>query len=381
VKAYDVVVVGSGPAGTSAARVLAMHGLSVAMLEKERLPRHKVCGGGIVYRARDMLDVDIAPVVRSECRKVSMTLINSGASYTVSREVPIISMVMRADFDALLANKAGDAGAELLAGCHVDAADFHDDGVVLQTSRGAIRAGFVIAADGANSIMARLAGWKRLDRLAPAIECEFEVPASDYARLSDGARFDFDMPANGYGWVFPKGDHLGVGIGGFGGGSGKVNLKRCLNEYLQWLRLPLPEPEQLSGYVIPLLPRQDGFVCKRVFLTGDAAGLADPISAEGISNAIHTGMMAAKSIVDGEMDEKRSADLYEAAMARELLPELAAGRKLARIFYASQAIRAWLMRQHGERMVGEVTRVIMGERRYTDYAEAFLNKLKLWRAK
>ena len=84
------------------------------------------------------------------------------------------------------------------------------------------------------------------------------------------------------------------------------------------------------------------------------------------------------AIAEGGMDEQRSADLYEAAMARELLPELAAGRKLARIFYASRTMRTWLMRQYGERMVGKVTRIIMGERRYTDYAEAFLRKIKLW---
>lgn len=377
--AYDVVVVGAGPAGASAARLLATRGLAVAILEKERLPRYKVCGGGIVYRARTMLDVDIAPVVRCECRKAAIALIKSGANYTVTRDVPLISMVMRSDFDALLTASACDAGAEFLEGCGVDTAEFHGDGVVLQTSRGPVRAGFVIAADGVNSIMARLAGWKRLDRLAPAIECELHVSTSDYARFENCARFDFDIPPDGYGWVFPKGDHLGIGVVNFGGNSGKVNLKSCLNEYAQWLRLPLPDPRRLSGYVIPVLPRQDGFVRKRVFLTGDAAGLGDPISAEGISNAIHTGMMAAKSIVDGEMDEHRSADLYEAAIARELLQELAAGRTLARAFYASRTIRAWMMRQYGKRMVGEVVRIITGEQRYTDYAEAFLNKIKLWR--
>jgi len=381
VNAYDVVVVGTGPAGASAARTLALHGLSVAILEKESLPRYKVCGGGIVYRARTMLDVDIAPVVRCECRKAAMALINSGASYTVTRDVPLISMVMRSDFDALLTDRACDAGAELLDGCRVDAAEFQHDGVVLQTSRGAIRAGFVIAADGVNSIMARLAGWRRLDRLAPAIECELAVSASDYARFGDCARFDFDIPPDGYGWVFPKGDHLGVGVGSFGARSRKVDLKRELNAYLQWLGLPFPEPRQLAGYVIPLLPRQDGFVRRRVFLAGDAAGLGDPISAEGISNAIHSGTLAARAIVDAEMDEGRSAGLYEAAMARELLPELAAGRKLARFFYASRTIRAWLMRQQGERMVGEVTRIITGERRYTDYAESFLRKINLWHRK
>lgn len=375
--AYDVVVVGSGPAGACAARCLAAEGLSVALLEKECIPRPKVCGGGIIHRARLMLDVDLAPVVRGECRTAAMSLITGGVSYTVSRDEPIVSMVMRADFDALLVEKACAAGTTLVDGCTVEAAAFDDGGVTLQTSQGPFRASLVIAADGANSSMARLAGWPRLERLAPALECELAVSTSDYGRFDGCARFDFDMPSRGYAWVFPKGDHLGVGIGGFGVGGGKVDLKRSLVAYLQWLGLPAPA--HVSGYVIPLLPRAGGFMRHRVFLTGDAAGVADPMSAEGISHAIHTGTMAARAILDGGLDAAEAAARYQSAMETELLPELAASRKLARLFYASPTIRTWLMRQYGERMVHAMAGIMMGERRYCDAVASFLDRLKRWR--
>ncbi|ATX82730.1 geranylgeranyl reductase family [Mariprofundus ferrinatatus] len=374
---YDVAVVGTGPAGATAARELALQGISVALIEKDRLPRHKVCGGGITWRARTLLDFEIEPVVRSECHTALMSLAKSGATFKSTHERPIVSMVMRADFDRLLVEKATCAGAELIEGCRVDGAEFHDDEVLLQTSLGPVRAGFVIAADGATSTMARLAGWERLEQLIPALELELPVATSEYKRFEDCARFDFDMPANGYGWVFPKGDHLGVGIGGFGPGERKTDLKKELRSYLDKLKLSLPQDQQMHGYVIPLMPRKSGFVRRRVFLVGDAAGLADPMSAEGIWAAILSGRMAAEALVKGGLDSAMSSEHYERSLAGTLLPELEAGRKLARLFYSSQTLRKWLLKHYGQRMTEKVADIFMGSASYSDYADAFMRKLKL----
>ena len=376
-KQYDVAVVGSGPAGATAARELALQGVSVALLEKEVLPRHKVCGGGIVFRARAMLDFDISPVVRSECHSATLSLAKSGVTFKATRDDPIVSMVMRSEFDQLLVEKACSAGAELLEECCVESALFQDEAVELQTSHGKIRAKFIIAADGATSTMARLAGWKRLDRLTPALECELSVSASDYERFGDSARFDFDMPANGYGWVFPKGDHLGVGIGGFGPGDCKADLKKELRAYLHKLQLSLPEQQKVYGYVIPLLPRQGGFARRRVFLVGDAAGLADPMSAEGISGAIISGRLAASALVSAKLDAVKSEEIYEEELAKILLPELEASRKLASLFYSSQTLRKWLLKHYGRRLTDKVADIFMGNACYSDYADAFLRKMKL----
>ncbi|MDX8405556.1 MAG: geranylgeranyl reductase family protein [Mariprofundus sp.] len=238
---YDVVVVGAGPAGATAARALALHDVSVAILERESLPRYKVCGGGIAFRARSLLDFDMTEVVRNECHVAMLSLANSGLSYSSEREQPIVSMVMRSEFDQLLVNQACVAGAELIEQCTVESAVFSDAGVTLQTSCGDISGGIVIAADGATSTMARLAGWARLKHLGPALECELEVSDIDYQRFDGIVRLDFGMPGNGYAWVFPKGGHLSVGIGRFGTGGRKGDLKKALRVYLGDLQLPLPD--------------------------------------------------------------------------------------------------------------------------------------------
>jgi len=375
---YDVAVVGTGPAGATAARELALHGVSVVMLEKESLPRYKVCGGGIAFRARSLLDFDIAPVVRSECHVAMLSLANTGISYTATRAQPVVSMVMRSEFDQLLVKHACEAGAELIEQCTVESASFSASGVALQTSVGVISAAVVVAADGATSTMARLAGWERLKHMGPALECELDVSAADYQRFEEVVRLDFGMPGNGYAWVFPKGGHLSVGIGRFGTGGRKDDLKKALRVYLNDLNLPLPDESDVHGYVIPLLPRQDGFVKNRVFLVGDAAGLCDPVSAEGISAAIISGRLAAKALISGKLDVDHSKQAYEGEL-KTLLQELDASRKLAGLFYSSHTLRKWLLKRFGQRITERVADVFMGQVHFRDYADSFMKRIKLSR--
>jgi len=377
---FDVAVVGCGPAGTTAARDLARHGLHVALIDKEQLPRYKVCGGGIVFRAREMLDVDISPVVESECHSARLTLLNSGISFDASRDEPIVSMVMRSKLDLLLAEYAQQAGAELITDFFIQSAEFNDHYVYLKADGGQIKARFVIAADGANGMMARLAGWKETRRMAPALECELAVNDVVASRFEGVARFDFDMPSNGYGWVFPKGNHLSFGLGGFGYGRQR-SLKSIFYEYAKKLDIDLPTDAEMHGYVVPVSPRKDGFVRNRVFLIGDAAGVADPVSAEGISFAIRSGQIAAGALVDAQFDELGAAALYESRLTDEVLIELAAGRKLARLLYTSEQARRWMMSRYGENMVQAMADVYLGKRTYHAVADSFIKRVKsswLW---
>jgi geranylgeranyl reductase family protein len=372
---FDVAVVGCGPAGTTAASDLARHGLQVALIDKEQLPRYKVCGGGIVFRAREMLGVDISSVVESECHSARVTLLNSGMSFDANRDKPIISMVMRSKCDLLLTEHAQQAGAELITGFFIQSAEFNDHYVCLKGNGGQVKARFVIAADGANGMMARLAGWKETRRLAPALECELAVSADVASRFEGVARFDFDMPPNGYGWVFPKGNHLSLGLGGFGCGRQR-NLKAIFHEYAKKLDIDLPADAEMHGYVVPISPRKDGFVRKRVFLVGDAAGVADPVSAEGISFAIRSGQIAADALVDAQLDETEAAALYESRLTDKVLIELAAGRSLARLLYSSEKVRTWMMSHYGENMAQAIADVYLGKRSYHVAADLFIKRVK-----
>jgi flavin-dependent dehydrogenase len=116
---HDVLVVGSGPAGSAAALKLAGAGARVAVIEKERLPRYKTCGGGIVRRAARLLPIDLSSAVERHCHAAEMRLLDAGLGYSVRREEPILSTAMRADFDFLLLSAARDAGAEVRFPCEV----------------------------------------------------------------------------------------------------------------------------------------------------------------------------------------------------------------------------------------------------------------------
>jgi geranylgeranyl reductase family protein len=374
---HDVAVVGAGPAGSMAATMLAQGGMSVVLLEKQTMPRHKVCGGGIVHRARTMLAEDMAPVVRSECHNAMLAA--NGMAFRTFRTQPIVSMVMRSEFDQWLCEQACAAGVHLRQDFTVEQADFNKHDICLKSATYDVRARVVIAADGAGSMMARLAGWPAHDWLAAAVECELDVSAADYRYFEDTARFDFDLPIRGYGWVFPKGDHLGIGLGVFGARGRGIRLKQALADYLAMLGLKAPANISMHGYVIPLRPRRGGFVRRRVFLLGDAAGLADPLSAEGISAALGSAGMVADALIRGQLDVSRSRLYYEHDLADGLLPELAAARRLARFFYASRAARGWLLQREGDRICEKVTDIFMGETRYQDYMAAFRRRLSATR--
>lgn len=373
-KNYDVAIIGSGPAGASAALKLAENGISTVLIEKETLPRYKTCGGGFVYRGRRKMPFDVSSVVEREFKKIHINFDKAGIHLTSEREEPIISMIMRDDFDNLIVEKAKEAGITLLEGHALKDISFGEINT-LHTSKGDVAAKFIIAADGALSKTAKIAGWEETRYMIPALEYEVEVSPEDFERLSKEVRFDFDAVPIGYGWSFPKKNHLSIGVAS--GKRTKINLKKHYKEYLKTLGINEVINEEFHGFQIPVSPRTDGYVRKNVFLVGDAAGFADPVTAEGISNAILTGVMAAEAIIEGKMDSTNTEALYDAKLSEVLLPELKTGVYLAKLFYENEKARHFLMKFYGQRMCEEMTNVFMGERTYpTDIKKKIAEKLK-----
>jgi geranylgeranyl reductase family protein len=284
---FDVAIIGSGPAGASAAMKLAERGISTVIIEKEILPRYKTCGGGFAYRGRSKMPFDVSEVVEKEFFRVDAFFKKSGVHVFSERSAPVISMVMRDDFDKFLVDKAKEKGITLLENHKLKDITFEEN-IVLHTSQGVINTKFVIAADGALSATAKLTGWEETRLLIPALEYEVEVHKEDFERLSKSVRLDFDVIPMGYGWSFPKKNHLSIGLASFR--KVKVDFKQLYREYLKdTLGIKEVISEKMHGFQIPVSPRTDGFVKKNVFLVGDAAGFADPLTAEGISNAIFSG--------------------------------------------------------------------------------------------
>lgn len=374
---YEVAVVGAGPGGSAAALALSRGGLRVAILEKAVLPRYKTCGGGLLGRTLDLLPLEVRAVVERECFFAELHHHGPALSFSTQRERAVVSMVMRDRFDHLLTAAAQEAGATLLTGAPVMSVGVHADGVELKTNAGAIRARFVIAADGVGSVVARQCGLPELRQVIPALECKVTVDAARLEKFRHAARFDFGLTPHGYAWVFPKRAHLSIGV--LTTRRGSCNLNDEYARYLTHLGLTGPLKEERHGFMIPIRPRAGMFDAPRVLLVGDAAGLADPLLAEGISGAIRSGQLAAQAILENGSDDPATRRAYRTGLQAALLPELRIARVLARIIYDCPRIRTWLLTRHGQRLSELLTRVVMGESSYRATIRRPANYWKLFR--
>jgi flavin-dependent dehydrogenase len=225
---------------------------------------------------------------------------------------------------------------------------------------------FVIAADGAFSTVARTLGLADGRVLIPALEYEVTVPPDQLDRFQNTARFDFDLLPHGYAWAFPKRQHLSIGV--LSMVQRGRDLKSSMARYLGLLGCRSIMQVERHGFVIPIRPRRGPFVDRRILLVGDAAGFADPVTGEGISFAIQSGLMAAQSLIDGRFEEESVRSEYTRSLTETILPELRAGRWLARLLYDFPRIRSWAFSRQGQRLCEVVTDVMTGKRNYRDLA-------------
>ena len=364
--ACDVAVVGAGPAGSAAALALAQRGVNVALLERAALPRHKTCGGGVVYRAAQIAGLDLSSVIERPCRRAALHLHDIDRHFVVRREQPLIQMAMRDRLDALLVARAVGAGARLLAPCRVRELAVSGARVRLGTDQGAVWADFVVAADGATGDIPRLAGWRDDHHAIPALEYEVAVDDATLRRFADEPRFDVGI-GRGYAWVFPKATHLSVGI--LSTRRGTRDLQDTLARYLALMGITAAASgagpaERRHGYVIPVRRRAGPLVRGRVLAAGDAAGLADPLTAEGISFALRSGQLAGQVLAAGLADPARVRVAYHRELGREIFPELRIGRLFATLLYDYPWIRAWVFRTWGQGLTEALADVFLGEQAY-----------------
>ncbi len=372
---YEVVIVGSGPAGASAALGLATAGVKVAVLERASLPRHKTCGGGVVQRALRLLPLNIRAAVERDCFVAEMNLPDIGLHFETRRQDPIISMTMREKFDYLLLSAAKEAGAHIQPSCKVLDVFSQSERVELVTSTGRLSARFVIAADGAMSAVARKTSWPDNRRLIPALEYEVFVGDNLLERFSRSARFDVGVVPYGYGWVFPKKDHLSIGI--LTMRSDLANLNERFDPYLRFLGITSTLRMERHGALIPVTTRSGPFASGRIILTGDAAGFVDPVTCEGITFAIQSGQIAARSLIGGNMRAEAVSFAYDNEIAAKILPELNAARKLATLLYDFPKLRGIFFRLYGRGFTEAVTDIMTGDRTYRGVISNPANYFKL----
>ncbi len=311
---YDAIVAGAGPAGSTCAYRLASAGASVLVLDRARFPRDKPCGGGVTGRAARLLPFSIAPVVEDTVTSVRMRL-RYGSWFERGGNDPLVLMTQRVRLDALLLEQALSAGAELRDGVKVTAVEAGPDGVEVTAGGERLHAEALVAADGVNGVCAKALGLG--GNQAVGVALEGNVP---YERLGDGYRgravLELGIVPGGYGWVFPKGDHANIGIGGWEREGPR--LRESLRELCAIHGVEADDLESLRGFRLPLRSPRSTLARGRAAVVGDAAGLVDPVSGDGMFEAFLSGKLAAEAVGDLLAGHDESLAPYGERLAGQL---------------------------------------------------------------
>jgi geranylgeranyl reductase family protein len=354
---YDLIIAGAGPAGASCARRAAELGLSVLAFEKVPFPRPKPCAAGLTSKALRWFGDELAPVIHDEVSVVRL-VVSSGVEVVWDGGGVVVATTSRRELDQLLADRAAEVGARIEFGVRVESVETTETGASMLAGGHTHRARHLVAADGPEGVVRRACGMPRV-RLTGAIYIHaFPDETGELERYRGELVFDFTEHRRGYGWVFPKRDHLNVGV--YGKGLGGGSLRRSLRSLLESLGLSEWRTEGPFAFPIPCSTGKEHLSHGRVLFAGDAAGLADPITGEGISHAIASGRIAAESIAEslgidavtesggsasGSAAGLDAAGVYRRRIMREVVPEVNGMRPLGNLLYAL-----------GPRVIGTVAR-------------------------
>jgi menaquinone-9 beta-reductase len=345
----DVLVVGAGPAGAAAGLAARQRGLDVLVVDKATFPRDKTCGDGLTtaaLRFLEKLGVDLRPL--PGYMPIRETVLVSPSGRRTSLPLPSdgdhAAVVPRVELDAALVAKARDSGVEVRDGTAVSALEVTPEGVTVSLGdNGAVRAGYVVAADGHYSFVRR--------SLRPPAPPELGTwhAFRQYFRGVDDPRlyvlFEADL-LPGYAWVFPLPDgraNVGFGVLRHPGMTGK-ELNARWRELLTRPSVrsvlgPAAEPEATHrAWPIPASFEYDALADGRVLYVGDAANAVDPLTGEGIAQAIETATLAVDAIANG--DAAGVGQRYRERVRRALGRDLRFAATLQRVLRSRRGARA-----------------------------------------
>lgn len=303
---FDAIVVGAGPAGSTMAYRLAREGAKALLVDKARFPRDKPCGGGISVRAKRELPIDPEPVVERVIDRLELSF-RGRRPFVRGGSRPLASLTQRGRLDHFLVEQAVEAGV-----------DFRDGVVVSEASeRGArvdgkwIDSELLIGADGANGSTAKSLGLAHKPTYGVAFEGNLVAGRAELERWQSTVVIELGTIPGGYCWIFPKGDHLNVGVGGWE--STGPALRQHLKEFCEQRGFEYAKLQNMRGYRLP--GRQPGAALARgrAALIGDAAGLVDPLAGDGMYAAFLSSRLATDAAMD--LLAGRASDLQPYARA------------------------------------------------------------------
>lgn len=330
---YDVTVIGGGPSGAVAARILANAGLSTLLLERN-LDNVKPCGGAIPLGLIEEFDIPAELVEK----KLSHMRARSPKGRTIEMRMPngYVGMVRRERFDRYLRDEAEKAGSEVREGLMKSIErkreffEIHTLGDKIPP----IEARFIVGADGANSKTADALHFPPNELKVIAMQQRFHyTPAIEAFSDIVEIWFDAEVSPDFYGWIFPKSDHLAIGTGTE---DKKHNLKKLQKRFIEKIGIT-DTPYLEEAAKIPMKPRRL-FTGNKVILVGDAAGLVTPANGEGIFFAMRSGKLGAEALIE-HIRSKAPLENYERKFRKLYAPIFFGLEVLQNVYYRNDRLR------------------------------------------
>jgi geranylgeranyl reductase family protein len=333
---YTAVVVGGGPAGSAAAHTLAKSGVDVCVVDRFHFPRQKLCGGLLTQRAKknytaifgagwdEMYDYRCNGAKFFDGERLVNAIDNYGELYLCDRY----------RFDARLIDKARQRGAELVPGERVTAVDARGRVCKLQSGK-EITYRYLIGADGVNSVVANAIHNGKTSRNGKAFALEATLPAAALSRKIAEPEIYFDSIDWGYGWIFPRNDEVVIGVGGLF--AKNRDFKAIFDTFFRD-RFGKAFTGVVKGHFLPFGEYSKRMGRDGVLLAGDAAGLVDPITGEGIAYAMQSGWFAAQSVLEALSGKTKNVNAAYRKRCAVITGELAYAAKI-RNFLFSPATR------------------------------------------
>ncbi len=373
---YDVVVAGAGPTGASAARFCAAAGLHTLLVDKKSFPRPKPCGGGLTLAA--VREMELPLLTEQKAQAVHSLRSHFGSRCCeVRRPGGFMYLIDRPAFDKYLLDKAVEAGAFFCQDTILTVNQCRET-VHISASRGQITAKYLIGADGIRSQVARHVR-RGLTRYGQGFCLTAEVPAENFRLPPATGVIDiyYGVVPLGYGWVFPKTKTASVGIGGIW--AAQKNPGAAWTAFLNMLEITCQNSLSTKGAFVPIGGIGRRVARDRVLLAGDAAGLADPFTGEGIKYALISGKLAAEAVITAchsHTGEKTAAKNYRQKLNRNINGDLGAALKLSLLFFGCAAPMHRLF-YHDPVFFRELLEVFAGETDFKKYLGKVIKSMPL----
>jgi len=280
-KKFDVIIVGSGPSGLAAAKVFKENNISFCIIEKNKLPREKLCGGGLTNKSISLLKKMNFDISKCHAKSIDNVNVCYGKKIKNIKLLNNIVMINRKEFDYVLLNQV------------VNDNIFEFESVIdivgntLITNKDKYEYKYIVFADGVNGYSRRLINNRKFGM---CVECNINIKTSQTV-------VDFNIIKNGYGWVFPKKDHTTIGLGNVL--NKRNNYIELITQFAKINNIKITQKD-IKGFPIPVFSKkvyQQSVIDNNKILVGDAASLVDQISGEGIYYALYSGKLAAESII------------------------------------------------------------------------------------